>query len=68
MDNWQECTLTSRGYMSKRLPVNNLMGLGHERFDEELMAGASDHRYSEINHRAFYSRWAELMEGRTIRS
>ena len=49
--------------MSKRLPVNNLMGLGHERFDEELMAGASYHRYSEINHRAFYSRWAELMEG-----
>ena len=63
MDNWQECTLTSRGYMSKRIPVNNLMGLGHERFDEELMAGASDHRYSEINHRAFYNRWAELMEG-----
>jgi hypothetical protein len=37
------------------------MGLGHEHFDEQLGAWASDYRYSEVNHRGFYRRWAQLM-------
>jgi hypothetical protein len=37
------------------------MGLGHEQFDEELGAWASDYRYSESNHRRFYRRWAQMM-------
>jgi 3-phenylpropionate/trans-cinnamate dioxygenase alpha subunit len=37
------------------------MGLGHERFDKELGAWASEYRYSELNHRGFYRRWAQLM-------
>ena len=37
------------------------MGLGRERYDEELGAVASDYRYSESNHRGFYRRWAQLM-------
>ena len=61
MDNWQECTRTCRGVMSRRIPVNNQMGLGHERFDAALGAWASDHGFSESNHRQFYNRWAELM-------
>jgi 3-phenylpropionate/trans-cinnamate dioxygenase alpha subunit len=61
MDNWQECTRTCRGVMSRRVPVNNQMGLGRERFDAALGAWASDHGYSESNHRQFYKRWAELM-------
>jgi hypothetical protein len=39
------------------------MGLGHEHFDEDLKAWASDYRYSESNHRRFYRRWARLMNG-----
>jgi phenylpropionate dioxygenase-like ring-hydroxylating dioxygenase large terminal subunit len=61
MDNWQECTRTCRGVVSRRLAVNTQMGLGHERFDEELKAWASDFRMSESNHRQFYGRWAQLM-------
>jgi hypothetical protein len=38
------------------------MGLGHERFDEDLNAWASDFRMSESNHRQFYGRWAQLMK------
>ncbi len=34
MDNWQECTRTSRGVVSRRAVLNTQMGLGHERFDE----------------------------------
>jgi hypothetical protein len=37
------------------------MGLGHEGFDAELQAWASDFRMSESNHRQFYRRWAQLM-------
>jgi hypothetical protein len=61
MDNWQECTRTCRGVVSRRLPVNNRMGLGHDRYDERLDAWASQKRISENNHRHFYRRWAGLM-------
>jgi phenylpropionate dioxygenase-like ring-hydroxylating dioxygenase large terminal subunit len=64
MDNWQECTQTCRGVMSRQVPVNNQMGLGHEIFDPALGGWASDVAFSESNHRQFYARWAELMEAR----
>ena len=41
--------------------TNTQMGLGHERYDAELGAWASDFRMSESNHRQFYGRWAQLM-------
>jgi len=63
MDNWQECTQTCRGVVSRRMPLNTQMGLGRERFDPALGALVSDYRFSESNHRQFYRRWAELMEG-----
>ena len=61
MDNWQECTQTGRGVVARRYPLNYEMGLGHERFDEDLKAWTSDYRFSESNHRQFYQRWAQLM-------
>jgi phenylpropionate dioxygenase-like ring-hydroxylating dioxygenase large terminal subunit len=62
MDNWQECTRTCRGVVGRRMPINNQMGLGHERFDATLGAWASDSGFSESNHRQFYGRWAQLMK------
>jgi len=41
--------------------LNYGMGLGHEGFREDLEAWASNYRFSESNHRAFYRRWAQLM-------
>ena len=61
LDNWQECTQTCRGVMARRVPINNQMGLGHERFDPAFGALVSDSGFSESNHRQFYRRWAELM-------
>ncbi len=61
MENWQECTQTSRGVVSRRYPLNIQMGLDHEWFDENLMAWASDFRISESYHRRFYQHWAKLM-------
>jgi len=65
MDNWQECTVTARGTVSSRYPMNVQMGLGHERFDEGLQGWTSDFKYSESNLRAFYMRWADLMDAHT---
>ena len=61
MDNWQGCTQTARGAVARRAFLNYGMGLGDERFDEELGAWTSGYRYSEGNHRRFYRRWAQLM-------
>jgi len=61
MDNWQECTRTCRGVVSRRLALNTQMGLGHEHYDPDLAGSVSDFRISESNHRQFYRRWAELM-------
>ena len=61
MANWEECTQTARGVVSRRHRISMQMGLGHEAFSEELGGWASDFRISEINHRAFYRRWSQLM-------
>jgi nitrite reductase/ring-hydroxylating ferredoxin subunit len=61
MDNWQACTQTCRGVVSRRFPLHTQMGLGHDRFDPDLKAWASEFRLSENNHRHFYHRWAQLM-------
>jgi 3-phenylpropionate/trans-cinnamate dioxygenase subunit alpha len=61
MDNWQECTQTCRGVVSRRMPLNTQMGLGHDRFDPNLQAWASEFRMSENTHRHFYRRWAQMM-------
>ena len=61
MDNWQECTATCRGTVSRRLSLNMQMGIGRERLDEGLGAMASDFRMSESNHRQFYAHWAQVM-------
>jgi len=47
MDNWQGCTQTGRGVVARRYSLSYEMGLGHERFDQDLGALASDYRYSE---------------------
>ncbi|HTD33535.1 MAG TPA: aromatic ring-hydroxylating dioxygenase subunit alpha [Candidatus Elarobacter sp.] len=61
MDNWQECTRSCRGVVAQRYPLNTQMGLGHERYRDDLGAWASDFSLSESNHRQFYRRWLELM-------
>ena len=65
MDNWQECTRINRGAVTRRYSLNYQMGLGHDRFDEELGAWASDFRISDSNPRHFYQRWAQMMQADT---
>ena len=65
MDNWEECTRVNRGAVTRRYSLNYQMGLGHDRFDEELGAWSSDFRFSDSNPRYFYQRWADLMQADT---
>ena len=62
MDNWQECTQTCRGAVSRRYALNMQMGMGHEGFDEQLGGWSSEFKFSESNHRRFYRRWAQVMD------
>ena len=52
---------TCQGVVSRRYPLNYQMGMGHERFDDDLGAWASNSRFSELNPRRFYERWTQLM-------
>ena len=61
MDNWQECTRSSRGLVARRHMLNYQMGLGHESYSEEKEGLTSDLRFSDSNQRQFYKRWSELM-------
>ena len=61
MDNWQGCSESGRGVVSKRQRLNIGMGMGHESYDEKLAGWASDYRISENNHRNYYRRWGQMM-------
>ena len=65
MDNWQECTTTARGVVSRRIPLNIQMGVGHDDFHEDFMGRVSDYRYTELGHRSYYGRWAQMMSAQT---
>ena len=62
MDNWEGCSKAGLGVVARRHQLNIGMGLGHARYDEDLLGWASDYRLSENNHRAFYRRWSQLMD------
>ena len=62
MDNWEGCSMAGRGVVARRHQLNLTMGVGHTWYKEEMKGWASDFRFSESNHRAFYGRWAQLMD------
>ena len=59
-ENWSQCTAASRGWVSRHRRSNLQMSMGEEREDPELR-GRVTHVYSEMNGRAFYRRWLELL-------
>lgn len=59
-ENWVQATETSRGIISRKHPLNYQMGLGHEG-DREDLVGKVGSLINEMNQRAFYQHWAEMM-------
>ncbi len=61
MDNWIQCTTSGRGWAGRHYPINVQLGLGHET-THETIPGSVAPSPSEANQRAFYGRWAEIMD------
>jgi len=60
MENWQFCTATGLGVMTRKIPMHLGMGKGHEGPDEEF-PGRVAGGIGENSQRGFYERWAEVM-------
>ena len=61
IDNWQECTRSSRGLVYRRYMLNYQMGLGHDSYSEEKEGLTSQSCFSDNNQRQFYKRWSQMM-------
>src|SRR5581483_7191525 len=62
-ENWQQCTINSRGIAMSEHPYNYQLRTGGGKRDEELPGVLADIP-SEENQRGFYSYWNELMTAR----
>ena len=60
MENWQTCTESSRGVVTRRYPHNISMGIGRE-YKDEGTPGLLGSLPSETNQRGFYDFWAKMM-------
>ena len=64
-ENWSQCTAAIGGWRGRQSTFNYQMGQGHERLVSEVLGeglpGVMGGIWSEVNQRAFYGRWAELM-------
>ncbi|MGW6659650.1 aromatic ring-hydroxylating oxygenase subunit alpha [Rhodococcus sp. NPDC055024] len=60
MDNWTEVTRSSTQPTARRVLANYQMGNGFEHRDDRF-PGVVDHKHSDLNQRAFYRRWRDLM-------
>lgn len=61
MGNLIQCTAAARMPTGRKIPVNYLLGLGHEGINENY-PGKISPSPSEANQRAMYRRWAEIMD------
>jgi len=60
MDNWLQVTRSAKGWLSRKLPVNFQMGLGHEGSHPDVPGQVSE-LFSEQNCRGFYKAWADML-------
>jgi 3-phenylpropionate/trans-cinnamate dioxygenase alpha subunit len=60
-ENWVQATESSRGFVSRRSPLNYQMGLGHDQ-QHNQMVGKVGNLFNEMNQRDFYQHWAKLMD------
>ncbi|MEX0729795.1 MAG: aromatic ring-hydroxylating dioxygenase subunit alpha [Aquisalimonadaceae bacterium] len=64
-ENWSQCTAAAAGWRGRQDNFNYSMGLGREREASEVLGhdlpGKIGGMWSEINQRAMYRRWRDLM-------
>jgi phenylpropionate dioxygenase-like ring-hydroxylating dioxygenase large terminal subunit len=59
-ENWSQCSEATRGFVSRNRPIHMQLSLGAERNDPDF-PGLVTSVWSEMNGRAFYRRWADLL-------
>jgi 3-phenylpropionate/trans-cinnamate dioxygenase alpha subunit len=64
-ENWNQVSASSRSALARTLEFNYQMGLGHERFRED-MPGEFGNAAGELTQRSFYRRWASEMGIREV--
>jgi 3-phenylpropionate/trans-cinnamate dioxygenase alpha subunit len=64
-ENWTELQAVLRGWKARSTPFNAQMGIGHDEFDVVDYPGRTSDTYSETAARGFYTRWKDLMLGRS---
>lgn len=56
-ENWSQVSASSRSSLARTMEFNYQMGLGHERYHEDL-PGLVGNATGELTHRSFYTRWS----------
>jgi ethylbenzene dioxygenase alpha subunit len=60
-ENWEFCTRTNAGVVTRRQKLHYQLGLGTETLREGLPGRVHQGSINDANQRAFYQRWADLM-------
>ena len=60
-DNFDQVTKSGLSLTAKKYPVNLQMGIGHDK-RSEAAPGLLSFTVGETNQRAWYDRWAEMLE------
>lgn len=61
-ENWEYSTRTNEGVVTRRQPLHYALGLDSRIDHPELPGNVFRSQINDANQRAFYARWAELME------
>ena len=64
-ENWNEIQKVLRGYKARENMFNVSMGIGHEKYDADGLPGETNYVYSEGAARGMYSRWADVVSGKS---
>jgi 3-phenylpropionate/trans-cinnamate dioxygenase alpha subunit len=59
-ENWNQCTASSKGVISRRYPFNYAMGMRYETSNEDYPGVLGPH-ITEVNQRGFYAHWSKVM-------
>ena len=60
-ENWENATQSARGHVTRRQRLHYGLGMGGRLEHEELKGNVYRGKYNDVNQRAFYGRWLELM-------
>ena len=66
-ENFEFSTRTNAGFVTRQQELYMGLGLGSRLTDTELPGNVYRNQVNEANHRAFYQRWADMMNARSWR-